>query len=461
MNLELFDSILWSLNSLLISINCYNKNKFIESYLLLFLNLFSWINNYFDERKSFRSNCSSAIICGLLSVPTTLISLNSIYSSISLSNSFLNSLLFLITSQNIPTFDIIIFIPLLFLISTLFSYFYEINFLILLISLIFSSFVLTILMKFTPKSFSIGELLIVSSLSSLPIITFIESIGINQINSSFILSGILILCISLLFKNSFLIFFGLIPLYNIIFNFNLIFQFIFNTFHLILLFYCLFICLLFIFLSIYWKGLLKFPQIIQRKFFHLMALLVFIPPALLDVEWLKFSISIAIFGFLFIESLRIVKFPIIYNLIINYVSSFIDERDSGELILTHLHLLLGCGLPILFNKFENLLGIIIKISGISVLAIGDAAASAIGIKFGKHKWPGSKKSLEGTLGAFIFTWICLILIIFLSNENINLNQLFLLMIPSLISSIDEAFTSQIDNLTLPFIIIPSIIYSIN
>lgn len=199
-----------------------------------------------------------------------------------------------------------------------------------------------------------------------------------------------------------------------------------------------------------------------------MALLVFVPPAILDSDFLKLCISGAIFVFLIIESLRIVRFPFIAKIVESYVAGFIDERDSNELILTHLFLLLGLGLPVLLTpnqlnqnlgSLENSVKLSIKVCGISVLAVGDAAASVFGVYFGRHKWPGSKKSFEGTAGAFFGTWITMFTILAIDEKEMSFRKILALVVPSIVGSFDEAFTSQIDNLTLPFVMIPPIVCS--
>jgi dolichol kinase len=99
----------------------------------------------------------------------------------------------------------------------------------------------------------------------------------------------------------------------------------------------------------------------------------------------------------------------------------------------------------------------VHICGISILAVGDAIASIIGVNFGRHKWPGSTKSLEGSAGAFIGTWICLLIVEQFREIGLGWRRLLRLALPALIGAFDEAVTSQIDNLTLPFVMIPHIV----
>ena len=107
-----------------------------------------------------------------------------------------------------------------------------------------------------------------------------------------------------------------------------------------------------------------------------------------------------------------------------YLNENTDERDQGQLILTHMYLLLGCSIPLwigsmfLFDQhsyYQKLqqqeennayltssldTGIIYVclLSGIVSVGVGDAVGSIVGKtsdeKY-KIKWPNSNKSLQG------------------------------------------------------------------
>lgn len=68
--------------------------------------------------------------------------------------------------------------------------------------------------------------------------------------------------------------------------------------------------------------------------------------------------------------------------------TFKDAKDEGHLALTPLYLMIGCVAPfwIYPYSFSGTLPLPV-ISGILSVAIGDAAASICGAKFGKHRWP--------------------------------------------------------------------------
>lgn len=460
-SLEIFDALIWVLNALL-SIGCmikYDDDNY-KVYLILFVLCLSIVNHFIDKRPHFRYNVGSALICGFLSVLSALISLKSAHQVTSFSISLTFNLLFLFSDCKIPTEDFLL--TLLFSIASSFlvTWIFNDDTFIVFVSTLFACFVLFAIMKHVKNSFSIGESIIVSTLCALPIRTLVSETGIKRFSSSFILGGELCLILSVLYKKPISSLAALSPLYFFLLYFFDLISFVFVPIHFAMLIYCGTVSVVFIILSIYWKGLSKFPQIIQRKFFHLMALFVFVPPALLCPSFWKVCLSGSIYFFLVFESLRVTKFPFFANILQSYVQDYLDEKDSGDLILTHLFLLLGCSLPVMFNSFSGFLGDAVSVSGISVLAIGDATASYVGVNFGRHKWFKSKKSIEGTMGAFVGTWLT-IAVISMAKNNFQPIDILYLAIPSLIAALDEAFTTQIDNLTLPFVIIPSLCLVLN
>lgn len=79
-----------------------------------------------------------------------------------------------------------------------------------------------------------------------------------------------------------------------------------------------------------------------------------------------------------------------------FLVGFLDERDGGPIILSHLYLLMGCAAPVWLAEHHILAGL----SGIFALGVGDAMASIVGKRFGRHRWPGTIKTVEGTM-AFV------------------------------------------------------------
>jgi dolichol kinase len=455
--LDTLDSIMWTIGLVLVSLKSVIDGELFKCYALVALMTFSWLLSILRKRPMFRQNADAQVVGGLLSIPTALFALDSKFQIPSICVALTLCLIFLLSKKPIPTRDLKFTIPITFIIPWFFFFFSDESIVVLSLTNYFAVFVINTLLNHARESFTIGEAMLVSNLAAIPIRSILLETELPQFCATFIVGAVFCLCLSLLVKRPIAVISCILPLFITYKNIPFIISFLFSFKRILILGYCGIVCVVFILASVFWKGLEKMPQIIQRKFFHIMALLVFIVPVIVDVEWMRLAISGAIYVFLVFESLRIVRFPFIAKVIEQYISDFIDERDSGELILTHLFLLMGCGLPVMFCDMDGYNGFAVKVCGISVLAIGDAAASAIGIKYGKHKWPGSKKSIEGTLGAFFGTWITIVVLTGIGTKSVCISSSLILAIPSLVGALDEAFTSQIDNLTLPFVILPFVV----
>lgn len=137
---------------------------------------------------------------------------------------------------------------------------------------------------------------------------------------------------------------------------------------------------------------------------------------------------------------------------------FRDEKDTGLVALTPIYLLVGVSLPIWIHPSpcdvtdSAQFSILPLLAGLSSIGVGDTAASFIGSKFGRVKWKGSSKTLEGTLACifsqfvFFFTLHYVGLLSHLSSEAV-----LKIVVAVVVGSFVEAKTTQIDNLVLPLV----------
>lgn len=151
---------------------------------------------------------------------------------------------------------------------------------------------------------------------------------------------------------------------------------------------------------------------------------------------------------------------------------FADEKDS-LLSLTPLYLMCGLSFP-LWMPSSNL-PLLVLLSGVLTVGIGDTAASFVGGKWGSHKWHDTEKTVEGTV-ACILCQICIILGLTFSGR-FHLRNIFFLcfyqelylfsrissgfvddywsLLRSVLAvvaiSVIEGRTNQVDNLALPLL----------
>ena len=191
----------------------------------------------------------------------------------------------------------------------------------------------------------------------------------------------------------------------------------------------------------------------MRKYFHFWCLALFLPIIKYGyTRYLSLALCIALFLFIFVEAMRVTDFCLFAEHIETYCRPFLDERDGGTLVLTHIWLLIGCGIPLCYafhlrtDAEEDVLIGMYGVSGIIILGVGDAMAAIVGSKCGNIKWPNSSKTLEGTMAGILSS---LLLYALMFREVIDCTMTFKLMQVITATFILEAITKQIDNLILP------------
>lgn len=129
------------------------------------------------------------------------------------------------------------------------------------------------------------------------------------------------------------------------------------------------------------------PQIIQRKFFHLVAVVLFLPALLTDAPFMQYAsrhlfmirvaFAFAYLVFLLLEIVRINSVPPFTSLDA-VMRAFVDSRDAGPLLLTHFSLLLSCAAPswVLCNS-QIACARIARLSGVLSVGVGDACVGDV------------------------------------------------------------------------------------
>ena len=90
----------------------------------------------------------------------------------------------------------------------------------------------------------------------------------------------------------------------------------------------------------------RIPNILIRKYYHFLASLLFLPAILIEPGFTALAIAVAMSLFVLVEYIRIARLPPVGASIHSFMTSYLDLRDSGFVILTHAYLLLGCALPL-------------------------------------------------------------------------------------------------------------------
>ncbi|CCD23192.1 dolichol kinase NDAI_0B01580 [Naumovozyma dairenensis CBS 421] len=180
----------------------------------------------------------------------------------------------------------------------------------------------------------------------------------------------------------------------------------------------------------------------SRKIWHFLIFLLLIKPFQMDPFFIKIALSGTIVLFLSIEYLRFINLHPIGPILNEHLKTFTDYRDNkGPLIISYIYLIIGISIPLLVNNSPI---------GLISLGIGDSMASIIGGKFGHFKWPGSKKTLEGTM-AFILTtsFTCYCLKTYFQGFYFNQISMINLFYVCTLSGILEGNSQLNDNILIP------------
>ena len=216
--------------------------------------------------------------------------------------------------------------------------------------------------------------------------------------------------------------------------------------------------------------------VVSRKYFHFVAVLLFLPATIVGPSMMALSYAVALCVLLLVETMRTTVLSndkwLADSSINAFYEAFLDEKDvtgrqpGGTFVVTHLAMIFGCAFPLWINEVlkkviasgcisgRAVFGLL-PFMGIIVLGVGDAVGAVVGSYYGLHKWPGTKRTVEGSLGMFVSMALSSVAISYLDPASgaSTLHDAALVglyMSPPLITlSMLEAFTSQIDNLCLP------------
>ena len=157
----------------------------------------------------------------------------------------------------------------------------------------------------------------------------------------------------------------------------------------------------------------------RRKVFHGTMVAMLMPTAFIDPPFLSLGLGVALAIFLALEVVRAAQLRPLSKPLARFLTPYVDGRDlRGPVVVSHIFLLIGCAIPFWLSLADvdleeassesgtqpwmnwDLLSVhrnVDMLAGVICVGLGDAAASLIGRRFGRRKWPwAGGKSLEGS-----------------------------------------------------------------
>ncbi|KAH6566886.1 hypothetical protein BASA61_009267 [Batrachochytrium salamandrivorans] len=209
----------------------------------------------------------------------------------------------------------------------------------------------------------------------------------------------------------------------------------------------------------------------RRKYFHAIALLLFVPGYILEPELMHLSFSVAMGMLIYIEYVRIYHVgPVLPETMDRFVHQFMDARDQSVtlaiddsrkgginrvVVISHLSLLIGCAVPVwLVSIISSIDSIpyVLGLAGVLSLGVGDSLASIVGKSYGRTRWYMRGKTVEGTIGFVTGLWSAMYIVHLYvdssgySHDSISSRSM---VVAAVFTGLLEAFSEQNDNLVVP------------
>ncbi|KAB2578626.1 Dolichol kinase sec59 [Lasiodiplodia theobromae] len=154
----------------------------------------------------------------------------------------------------------------------------------------------------------------------------------------------------------------------------------------------------------------------RRKVFHGMMVAMLLPTIFIDSCFIALTLALVLSVFCLLDLIRAAQLPPLSKPLAYFLTPYVDGRDlRGPVVVSHIFLLIGCAIPL----WLSLAGAsrddgeeggpwrgweargpkdVSMVAGVVCVGMGDAAASLIGRRWGRRKWPWlGGKSLEGSI----------------------------------------------------------------
>jgi dolichol kinase len=193
--------------------------------------------------------------------------------------------------------------------------------------------------------------------------------------------------------------------------------------------------------------------VVTRKWFHFVAIVLFTPITYVFPRLMGLGYAIATCGLLLLEILRH-DIPLLQQFYQTLLDPTKDNEKDNMVIISHLLLVVGCAAPLwmvqLCQVNDDCYSTLLQLWGVVVLGVGDAMGAMIGKWYGRHVWGKNQRTIEGSL-AMGCSVLCVGIMVIQrggGGESKSL-LLLLLLLATIVCTLLEAFTWQMDNLVLP------------
>lgn len=205
--------------------------------------------------------------------------------------------------------------------------------------------------------------------------------------------------------------------------------------------------------------------VIARKWFHLVAVLLFVPATVAVPQLQSLSYAVALAVLLLLESTRH-YLPWLNDFYVTYLDTSKDESQDST-IISHMALIAGCASPLWLVQWwqaaadttfaassssNTVVLQLLPLWGVWTLGVGDAMGAVVGKNWGRVRWGRQQRTVEGSVAMFVgMSTVCYATLWFYGGTGGRESfYYFVHWFPAVaFVTLLEAFTLQIDNIVLP------------
>lgn len=161
--------------------------------------------------------------------------------------------------------------------------------------------------------------------------------------------------------------------------------------------------------------------------------------------------------YFFFQLVRVQEIQPVASVISQAFNTFLDEKDGGSLILSHIYLLVGVASPLWLNPCPGELqtdsrSLLPSLAGVLAVGVGDTAASVGGTYLGRRHWSGTKKTVEGSVCGVVAQLVAVFVLVGLGLVEVSVAGWGRLLVSASLVAVVEALTDQVDNIVLPLLL---------
>lgn len=190
----------------------------------------------------------------------------------------------------------------------------------------------------------------------------------------------------------------------------------------------------------------------RRKAWHYILFASLAYPALVkEPVFTAIAVLGSVFVFIVVEFVRASRLGWLGSFLDTHLRYFQDEKDAnGPLNLSYIFLLVGVAIPIAYGLAVDDVVSIRSYIGLITLGLSDSTASIVGRAFGKIKWKGGNRTLEGTITHIVVTFASFAVVDrYLLPEESKVKNWENLVIVSILGGLVEGASTLNDNILVP------------